>query len=179
MEKKKENKFHKIFKLVIILIVVIFIGLIYYFLKLQLTTTSDNYLDYLFEYNKDKYLYFENEVFYQLNKDKKFKYNNALNTIEDCSFNNPIEFYKNYVIQSKPCVLRSSSVYSEQLSGQFQTIIDQTKELNLLTKSYVKSNDYIPYGNITSCGKAETLIKEPFFTKYQKINKKLFLTVYI
>lgn len=64
MEKNKENKFHKIFKLIIIIIVLIFIGLIYYFLKLQLTTSSDDYLDYLFEYNRDKYVYFENEVFY-------------------------------------------------------------------------------------------------------------------
>ena len=62
MEHKKENNLHKLFKFIIIMIVLIFLGLIYFFLKLQLTHSSDNYLDYLFEYNKDKYIYFEKEV---------------------------------------------------------------------------------------------------------------------
>ena len=62
MEHKKENKLHKLFKFIIILIVIIFIGLIYYFLKLQLSQSTDSYLDYVFEYNKDKYSFFEKEV---------------------------------------------------------------------------------------------------------------------
>ena len=62
MDHKKDNNLHKLFKVIIIMIVLIFIGLIYYFLKLQLSHSSDNYLDYLFEFNKDKYTYFEKEV---------------------------------------------------------------------------------------------------------------------
>jgi hypothetical protein len=127
--KRKESTQHKVFKVVILLIVGVFCYLIISFVKIEFFR---NKTEYNFELNSGKYNYLDL-------KDKAWTFNytnNSDNLLDECNMK---DFFSEQVSNSKPCIIRKS--YSE-LEAYYQNAINVLADSKLteVDKLKTKSN---------------------------------------
>lgn len=109
---KKGNMQHKIFKLIILIIVGVFLYLIFSFIKIEFFSKSN--IDYNFEMYQEKYNYLENI-------DKQFYVQGG--ALQECNLK---DFYSEHISNYRPCVV-GKNMESLQYLDKLKLFISEIK----------------------------------------------------
>jgi hypothetical protein len=124
--KRKKGSFqHKLFKVVILVIVAVFFYLIYSFVKIEFfKSTSDN--DYSMQINNEKYEYLEK-------LESNFIYSKNKENLDECDLDN---FYSDNLNNHKPCIVKYNTSTEAYLYKIESVLIEnklKTKPNNIKT----------------------------------------------
>lgn len=110
---KKGSLQHKIFKVIILVIVAVFFYLIYSFVKIEFFKRNSQ-SDYSLELNSEKFDYLEK-------LDRLFLYSKNKKYVDDCNLE---EFYTQNLVVHKPCVIKKSESTDIYLKNINQILVE-------------------------------------------------------
>lgn len=121
---KKSSIQHKIFKFIILIIILVFFILIISFLKIELFKTND--VNFNLQTYSDKLKYLENI-------DKDFKYSKDNINIDLCDVN---RFYAENIVDSKPCIIKDNFEYFMNIQKVVNENIRDLSKINFVDSHY-------------------------------------------
>lgn len=166
-KRKKGSVQHRLFKVVILLIVAVFFFLIFSFLRIEFFKSNTN--DYKFDLNSEKYNYLERiDNFFYYSKDNK--------NLDECDLNN---FYYEHISEYKPCKIsnfKSNLDLKNYVENIKKILVDNKITIDEFKKSKTRSEEnYINLlGYINKFGFLnimETLEFNNLFFRYEFENK--------
>jgi hypothetical protein len=170
-KKRKKGSFqHKLFKVVILIIVAVFFYLIFSFLRIEFF--KSNTIDYKFDLNSEKYNYLERiDNYFYYSKDNKY--------LDECDIQN---FYSEHISDNKPCKISTNSSFSFNVENYVQKVKKILKENKITvedlkqskTKSEENSINLLGFVNkIGFLSFMETLEFNNLFFRHESENKRL------